>query len=66
MLGEVAGRHAGWSGLQHQDAHALLGELLGYPATTGAGADNYRVKELFAGRHRRMRMVSLRGKRQLQ
>jgi hypothetical protein len=38
--------------------------LLGYPATTGAGADNYRVKELFAGRHRRMRMVSLSVKRQ--
>jgi hypothetical protein len=37
--------------------------LFGYPATTGAGADNYRVKELFVCRHRRMRMVSLRGKR---
>ena len=64
MLSEVAGRYARRSGLQHQDAHALLGKLLGYPATTGAGADNYRVKELFAGRHRRMRMVSLSVKRQ--
>jgi hypothetical protein len=61
MLGEIAGRHTWRSGLQHQDAHTLLGELLGNPATTGSRANNYRVKELFAGRHRQMRMVSLDG-----
>src|SRR5215475_65497 len=61
MLGKVAGRYTGRSGLQHQDTHTLLGELLGYPATTGSGADNHRVRELFADTHRRMRMLSLPG-----
>src|SRR5262249_40560753 len=60
MLGKVAGRYTGRSGLQHQDTHTLLGELLSYPATTGSGADNHRVKELFADTHRRMRMLSRR------
>src|SRR5215831_5584648 len=62
VLGKVAGRYTGRSGLEHQDTHTLLGELLGYPATTGSGADNHRVKELFADAHRRMRMLSLPGK----
>jgi len=42
MLGKVAGQYAGRSGLQHQNTHTLLGELLGYPATTASGADHYR------------------------
>src|SRR5215467_6022163 len=59
VLGKVAGRYAGGTGLQHQNTHTLLGQLLGYPAATGSGADNYGVKELFADSHRRMRMLPL-------
>jgi hypothetical protein len=43
VLGEIAGRHSGRSGFEHEHAEAALGDLLGDPAAARTRPDDEHV-----------------------
>ena len=53
VFGEVTRGQPWWPGFQHEDEHALLGQLLGHPAATRTRADNQRVVDCLIAWHDR-------------